>query len=177
MMHRIMWLAAVAAAALAGAPATADVADYYSAGFWTAFSGTSNSGTPMCGVSTSGSQGRFIGIKYFRGSSAFTIHVIRDGWYIPGGTAVRVTLQFDNNSPWIASGSGSGQTIEMSVPERSMNTFFNEFRYASTLAITFNQGNEGRWIVRLRGTNAITAAFFQCVFAVGPARPTQPFGQ
>ena len=53
--------------------ASARVSTLANEGSWTAFGGTSDNGTPMCGMSSSGG-GKWFGVKYFKGDTGFTVH-------------------------------------------------------------------------------------------------------
>ncbi len=98
-MNRTTLLGAAAiAATLLSAPASAEVRTYARAGAWEAFGGSSNNGQKVCGVSTSG-DGKYIGVKYYKGDSSLTIQLSNTAWKVTDGTKVAVTMKFDSQSP------------------------------------------------------------------------------
>jgi hypothetical protein len=161
-------------------------------GAWEAFGGATTDGRPVCGVSSSFPDGRYFGIKYWRGQDRFTVQLIKPSWQIPAGTRVPLAVQFDQQAPWTATASGfpatttAGAFIEFTVPFARLENFLREFRLANTASVNFQSGNEPAWRLTLSGSNAASQALDECVRRMGGGvatsakpglgGPTQPFG-
>jgi len=151
--------------------ATADVRVLARVGDWQAYGGSANDGRATCGLSTSG-DGKYFSVKYFYGNSTFTIQMGSDSWKIANGGKQKMTLRFDGNNPWAATGTGfhfnNGQAgLELTVNKSQLRQFMTEFRASNALRMTFDGTNVSGWFVSLAGTNSISQVFAQCINAMG----------
>ena len=160
--------AALAAAlgVLVATPAIADTRTLATAGAWKAFGGTSNDGTPVCGVSASG-KGLFFSLKIFKGDDEMTAQLGSSEWKIKDGGKQKLTMRFDNEKPWNATATGfhfkdGDAGLEFSVPLKNLELFITEFARSQKLRINFDGSNVDSWSADLTGTAAITSAFAAC---------------
>jgi len=149
-------------------------------GYWTAFGGTADDGHPVCGIISSGAEGRTFTVKLFQGDDHLTVQVFKPSWQVPPGTRVAISMQFDRNAPWTANAIGmeSAKGVELTVPlDRAVN-FSNEVRAASTMRLSFPNGSEAPWIGDMTGSNNSVSAMVTCINALNRTNggPTQPFG-
>ncbi len=184
---RWMRSAAFATLCLLAGPAFAETSVFYTAGAWSAFSGTADNGKNVCGMSESGAD-RWFAVKYFQGESRFTVHLAKAGWHIPSGTQARVDLRFDGGAPWHATAGGftlpNGlSALEFYVAGEGIVKFGNEFRLARQMVVSFPDGDEIAWAGKLTGSEAALTAFTGCLSRlVRPGAPggdndTQPFAK
>ena len=162
-------IAAVAASlVLSTAPvATARTSTIATAGYWKAFAGKSDDGTPVCGMSASG-KGLFFSIKVFRGDEEITVQLGSSGWKIKDGAKQKVVMRFDNESPWKATATGfhfsdGDAGLEFVVKLKNLEGFLVDFARSQTLRLNFEGSDVEDWIADLTGTAAVTAAFANCV--------------
>ena len=182
--------AAAVAACLAG-PVRADVNVYYHAGGWDAFDGQDQNGQPFCGIgSRNPADGRTFSLRFELGAGDVVFVASKTGWSIPDRTQIPVVMQVGLDRPWSAQGVGSGDRVQWTLDRASYPVFDSQFRGASSMTLTFPEGNEQPWIVTLAGSSAISTAMSRCVAdlarraAAGPAAAapspapstTQPFG-
>ena len=186
-------LAAAAITILCGNAVFADeLRTYYHVGSWDAFTGPGTDGKPLCGVgSTNPADNRSFSLRFTIGGENVLFQVKKPTWNIPSGTQLPVVMQIGLNTPWNVQGGGDGQVVEWTMDRDSMQTFDNQFRGASSMTLTFPNGNEPPWTIGLNGSMAISNAFGRCVTdlarqqatqpsasaAPAPQGPTQPFGQ
>jgi hypothetical protein len=159
-------VAALAASAFVST-AWADVKTFSRAGAWEAFGGTSNNGQRLCGVSTSG-DGKYIGVKYFKGDSTLTIQLSNTNWRVTNGTKVAVTMKFDNQSPWRARAtayhmSDGDAALQFEIDEDQLDRWMAEFRQSYFLIIGFPNDKVDDWRANLRGTSAIADSMSECL--------------
>jgi len=154
--------------ALSIAPiAVAQTSTIASAGYWKAFGGRSNDGTPVCGMSASG-KGLFFSIKLYKNDDSMTVQLGSDRWKLKDGAKQKIVMRFDRHSPWNAVGTGfhfkdGDAGLEFSVGVKNLETFLTEFARSRSLRIEFDGSNvEGR-TADLTGTAAVTEAFANCV--------------
>jgi hypothetical protein len=172
--------------------AGAELAVYYRAYGWGAFSGPDESGKPVCGVGTTNeADRRSFSLRFRIGGETVTFRAKKSGWNIPAGTLLPVVLQIGLDTPWNMQGVGNGQMVEWSLDRNTMQTFDTQFRQASSMTVTFPSGSEPPWTVALRGSTAISNAFGRCITvmtqreaapppqAAAPAgtATTQPYGE
>jgi hypothetical protein len=155
---------------LAAGAAFANVRILAQVGDWQAYGGSATNGTRMCGVSTN-SGGKYFSVKYFYGDATFTIQMGSNGWRIGNGAKQRLTLRFDSNPPWRATGTGfhfsNGQAgLELSVAKDQLTAFLSEFRASNALRMTFDGNNVSGWWVSLTGSSAVSHVFVQCILAL-----------
>lgn len=167
-MTSIFARAAIAlAATLIATAAQAEVKTYSRAGAWEAFGGTSNSGQKLCGVSTSG-DGKYIGIKYYKGDSSLTIQLSNTKWKVTDGTKVGVTMKFDDESPWRARAtsyhmSDGDAALQFEIDEDQLARWMAEFRRSYNLIIGFPNDKVDDWRASLRGTSSIADSMAECL--------------
>ncbi len=167
-MNRTFLLGAAAiAATLLAAPASAEVQTYARAGAWEAFGGSSNNGQKVCGVSTSG-DGKYIGVKYYKGDSSLTIQLSNTSWKVTDGTKVAVTMKFDGQSPWRARAtayhmSDGDAALQFEIDEDQLGRWMAEFRQSYFLIIGFPNDKVDDWRANLRGTSSIADSMSECL--------------
>jgi hypothetical protein len=182
-----MCLGAAAITVLCGGTALADMRTYYHVGSWDAFSGPDANGKDVCGVgSTNPLDHRSFSIRYTVGGSDVLFEVKKPSWNIPSGTQLPVVMQIGLNAPWNVQGGGNGQAIQWTMDRSTMQTFDQQFRGATSMTLSFPNGNEPPWTIGLNGSMSISNAFGRCVTdittratASQPGAPpvTQPYGQ
>jgi hypothetical protein len=163
--------------------ASAEVKTFAKAGLWEAFGGVGDNNSVMCGLSTGFRDGRFFGIKYFKGLDHFTIQLIKPTWNIPLKTPISMVISLGTNRPWSAKALGYNKIVELSIGNNSLKNFMDEFRYSNNMVIHFENSTEPPWNVSLQGTNQIVTEFSKCVLFLtndNPihqpfSTPTQPF--
>jgi len=148
--------------------AAAETRALAASGSWKAFGGTSNNGTGVCGIS--GSPGkRYFGLKQFADTDTFEVQMqmpqVTDKAQIP------LTLKFDANGTWSATGYGfhfadGDPGINFPVNRSQADRFAHEFKSSSQLTIRFGSGGYQPWIMGLEGTMAVSNAFQNCMRAL-----------
>lgn len=192
----MIYLARLAALAIALAPAAAlaQMQTYYHVGAWDAFSGRSDTGGAVCGIgNTNPTDNRRLSIRFDIGGADTTFSAGKPDWSIPANTRVTVVLQVGLNTPWTMQAVGHDHSIDWTLDSNAMQTFDQQFRGASSMTLTFPDGNEPPWSLSLAGSAAISATFGRCVRdltqqvqaaqsqgnqppAAPPQGATQPFG-
>jgi hypothetical protein len=146
------------------AAAVAQVQTYYRAGAWDAFSGKSSQGAAVCGVgNTSPSDGRRLSLHFDIGGTGTIFSASKPDWSIPDNTRVPVVLQVGLNTPWTQQATGHGDTIDWPLDPIAIQTFDRQFRGASSMTVTFPDGNEPPWTLSLAGSTAISETFARCI--------------
>jgi hypothetical protein len=158
-------LAAGLIAAAAGA--SAETKTLARAGSWEAFGGTTTGGRGVCGISAE-PDGRYFGLKLFAGGKTFTIQMGTKAWTVDNGTKIPLTLRFDNNAVWKATGTvfhfdDGDAGLQFDVNRTEIDTFAREFRDSSTLRIQFENNRLPQWTMGLEGTMAVNTAFQGCM--------------
>ena len=143
--------------------ALADTKTLARAGSWEAFGGTTTNGRGVCGVSAEPS-GRYFGLKLFAGGNTFTIQMGTKEWKLDDESKLPLTLRFDNNSPWEATGTvfhyeDGDAGLQFTVKREEIDIFAREFRDSSTLLIQFKGNRVPPWVLGLEGTMAVNSAF------------------
>ncbi|MFL1463138.1 hypothetical protein ACI6QG_13095 [Roseococcus sp. DSY-14] len=170
-------LAGVLAAA---APALAQTSRLGGAGAWEAYGGRSQDGTRLCGMTVSNAnRSRSLHFKWYMGTPGFVVQAFGQGWRIPPGTTLRVTLAVDGNPPWTTQGAtGNGTMVQWRVQGDAFRPFTNQFRAGSRMTVAFPDGSETPWSVSLAGSSATLDLFTRCVLAqtdgAAPAKPGAP---
>jgi hypothetical protein len=183
-----MSLVAAAITVSCGGTALADMRTYYHVGSWDAFSGPDPDGKQVCGVgSTNPLDNRSFSIRFTVGGNDVLFEVKKPSWNIPSSTQTPVVMQVGLNTPWNVQGGGNGQAIEWTMDRNSMQAFDQQFRGATSMTLSFPNGNEPPWTIALNGSMAISNAFGRCVTELSAreaaSRPaaqppvTQPYGQ
>jgi hypothetical protein len=144
--------------------AKAQIQTYYHAGAWDAFSGRNDKGGAVCGIgNTNPSDGRRLSIHFDIGGTDTVLSASKPDWAIPDNTPVRVVMQIGLNTPWTEQATGRGHDIEWSMDRAAMQWFDQQFRGASSMTLTFPDGNEPPWTITLAGSSAISDAFGRCI--------------
>jgi hypothetical protein len=192
-------LAHLAALAIALTPvaASAQMQTYYRVGVWDAFSGKSNTGGAVCGIGTTNpSDNRRLSIRFDIGGSDTTFSAGKPDWLIPANTHITVVMQVGLSIPWTMQAVGNDHSIEWTLDPNAFQEFDRQFHGASSMTLTFPDGNEPPWSLSLAGSAAISNTFGRCVRdltaqvqaaqsqgngspvngASPPQGPTQPFG-
>ncbi len=147
--------------------ASAETNSLARAGSWEAFGGTTTGGRGVCGISAE-PGGRYFGLKLFAGVQTFTIQMGTGQWTIENGTKVPLTLRFDSNPIWNATGTAfhfedGDAGLQFDVNRSEIDTFAREFRNSSQLRIQFQDSLFPQWIMGLEGTLAVNSAFQGCI--------------
>jgi hypothetical protein len=151
-------------AMLAPTAAMAQIQTYYRAGVWDAFSGRNDKGVAICGVgNTNTADNRRMSIRFEIGGSDTVLSVSKPDWSIPDGTQVAVVMQVGLNTPWTLQGNGQGSSISWVLDPGAMQTFDRQFRGASSMTLTFPDGNEPPWSVPLVGSSMISDTLGRCI--------------
>ncbi|HYF09299.1 MAG TPA: hypothetical protein VD970_16880 [Acetobacteraceae bacterium] len=134
------------------------------AGAWTMYGGRSESGIPMCSMEVRNSHSS-MHFKYFRGDNRIVVHVFKDNWRLNPGERVPIDLRIDSQPGWNARTTvlRDGRGLEFTIPQNEIPRFENAFRMGITMYLAFPLGGESTWTVSLRGTNAVTSAFVECM--------------
>ncbi len=159
--------------ALAAPRALAGTHDIASSGYWTAYEGTDDQGTEICGIDTDSDNNQNddqIDIKYYNGDNVLTIQLFSSGWTIPDGPSdTHVDVIFDNNTPWhvdqvsgmhIADGTAG---MEFTIGKDDVADFLTEFAQSIQMRINFTNSNIDNWTGDLTGTQNVTEAFAECI--------------
>ncbi|MFI5000940.1 MAG: hypothetical protein ACHQK9_13755 [Reyranellales bacterium] len=159
--------AAALALSLLVAMAHAETVTLSRAGSWEAFGGTTHSGLPVCGVSTSG-NGKYFGLKQYSGQPTFTIQVGSTDWKIADRQKATVIMRLDANTPWTAAAVGmhfsdGDPGLEYSVDKAEIDRFLVEFRNSSRLQLQFPNTGLADLAASLAGTSALTGALQDCI--------------
>lgn len=187
----VITLAVVGATLVAPMAAIAQTQVYYHVGAWDAFSGRNRNGGAVCGVGyTNPTDNRRLSISFDIGSTDTVFTASKPDWSIPDNTQIRVVMQVGLNTPWTMQGTGHEHSIDWSLDRNAMVPFDQQFRGATSMTLTFPDGNEPPWTVPLAGSAAISDAFGRCVrdltrqvqaaqppatSAPAPSGATQPF--
>jgi hypothetical protein len=190
-MRRVCGLAALMITVL---PATgmAQLQTYYHTGAWDAFSGKNSQGRAVCGMGyTNPADNRRLSLRFEIGGTETIFSASKPNWSIPDNTRITVVMQVGLTTPWTQPATGSGHTIEWALDRAGIQSFDRQFRSASSMTVTFPDGNEPPWTVSLAGSTAISDTLGRCVRdltrQVQAAQPppnappvgsgaTQPFG-
>jgi hypothetical protein len=151
------------------AGSAADTKTLQRAGSWEAFGGTTTKGLGVCGISAE-PAGRYFGLKLYAGYETFTIQLGTSQWksLIVEGEKLSLTLRFDNNAVWNATGTAflfedGDPGLQFHVNVSEINNFGREFRTSSKLVLQFDGNRVPQWVLGLEGTMQLYAAFQNCM--------------
>lgn len=178
---------ALAAVAVSAKPAAAGVRPFAREGAWTAITGISEDGKPMCGMYVlDRTADRTVYFKNWQGNPYITMQVFKTSWRIPKGTEIKVRLLFDGK--FFSEGTAIGRPmennarndgkslVEIDIKDRDlMQRFASEFAEADKMVIDFPEGNEAPWEADMTGSRTIGNHFWNCVRNLRPS--TQPYGR
>lgn len=168
-----------AALALAGAGgASAQVHTMATAGLWNAYGGRVDDRS-VCGISTTGAEGRQIAIEQPAGETGLEVVLDKPTWTIPDRAEVDAALQIDGGGAIPLRGSGSGSRVRMRMDFQQSVMFMRALRRGLQVRVYFPNGNETTWTGGLRGSSAAIDAFNACrstlIAGPSPGQPTQPY--
>ena len=160
-------LAALAGVALSAGSSLADTEVLARAGAWQAFGGTTSSGRPVCGMSSTGS-GKYFGVKFFSGEDTLTIQLGNDKWTVKDKVKIKVEMRFDQESPWNATAIGmhfndGDAGVEFDINRKQLDQFMREFRGANAITIRFPNEDVSEWRGSLEGTDSVSNSLTRCV--------------
>ncbi|MGV7212518.1 hypothetical protein [Bradyrhizobium sp. UFLA05-112] len=151
-------------------------------GAWTAYSMIASDGvTPLCGMYTIGGNRRMY-VTYFR--HRFVVHFYKASWRVTVGTKVKTTLRTDSGETDTGTGvayrddTGQQTYLAVNVNQGAENGFLDRIARADKLTISFPDGDEADWTVRMDGSRPVLDALRQCAKTLDErdaATATQPF--
>ncbi len=167
MRLRLIAAAATSVALLVAVPLRADTSILARAGNWEAFGGTTTQGKPVCGVSQTMDDGRYVGVKFFNGDDTFTLQIGWKQWRINDGDKQAIHMTLDSNALWKATATGfhfndGDAGLEFTINARELDEFVREFRNSSVMRLQFPGSGAQDWSVSLSGTSAVSDAFDRC---------------
>jgi hypothetical protein len=169
-------LAAFAAAAAIPASARADTRILATQGLWSAYSGIGHQDRALCGIATTGADGRRILIQQYSGENGVLFSLQKDSWTVPEGTQMELRVQFDTAEATLARASGAGHLVEVEMTFEQSVPFMRDLRYGRQIQISFPNGNEAGWTGGLLGSGRAIDVFNECRMNFPPpGGPTQPF--
>lgn len=135
-------------------------------GNWEAFGGTTDTGRPLCGISAE-VEGRYFGLKLFSGNDTFTVQMGTSEWKLDDGTEIELTMHYDTNLPWRATGtvmhfSDGDAGLEFRIKRDELERFQEEFRTTSELQVKFNDVLPN-WQFSLQGAGELDGALQTCI--------------
>jgi hypothetical protein len=163
---------ALAAALIASASvAHAQVQTFERSGGWSAFAGSNDGGTPMCGMSIIGSNARHAMIKWQLGGSGIFVQLFKQSWNIPPGTKMPIVVQFDRATPFEGVATHRDRTIiEVWLQNGSEEgtadifwRFMDQFMAADKMYFSFPGGSENSWVASMDGSEKVGRAFTRCI--------------
>ncbi len=165
----------VAFACVAAPAASAQTTEIYRSGLWSAYSGTSEDERRVCGIATTGADGRRVAIQQFSGMPGLQVELRKDSWMIPDNTEVTVQFKFDYRDQMQGQMTGSGRAMAMQMSYEQALAFIRALRDGQVLQVFFPDGNEVVWTGGLAGSGRAIAALNTCAATLEPSVPTQPF--
>jgi hypothetical protein len=159
-------VAVVAAFWLASSAAQAETKVTNSSGGWDAFGGTTTTGVPVCGISKDLKE-KYFSVKLYSGDDTFTIQLSDADWKLAKGQKYDITMTFDQNKPWHATGTGfifndGDPGIEYEVRRQELSDFTSEFAGSSKLVLHLNQSGARDWSIDLGGVKDVKPDFETC---------------
>ena len=167
-MRRTFLLGVAAVAFAAAGIANAAVSKLGSAGSWSLYGGTTDSGKGVCSMSTSG-KGLYFGVKYYNGDDALTIQISHDDWKLKDGVKVKTTMKFDRESPWSVTATGfhmsdGDAAVEFEIPNKNIDGWLGEFAAANAMVLGFpDERSISDWKLDLGGTSSLIKSFGSCI--------------
>ncbi len=167
MRLRLIAAAATSVVLVAAAPLRADTSILARAGNWEAFGGTTTQGKPVCGVSQTMDDGRYVSVKFFNGDDTFTLQIGWKQWRIKDGDKQAIHMTLDSNALWKATATGfhfndGDAGLEFTIIARELDEFVREFRNSSVMRLQFPGSGAQDWSVSLSGTSTVSDAFDRC---------------
>jgi hypothetical protein len=157
-------IGAVASLAIVGSvQAQTQTKELAKSGQWTAWSARIEPNNQfMCSVGTKGKDW-FFWFKWIDGVNWFQIQ--KQGWRIPLGTTVPLSLQFDEHEPHSGTAGSRPTTNNLSgsLTDDKFQTVMKEFIASKTMHIKFPNGSDRGWSVSLDGADKIARTYMKCV--------------
>lgn len=162
------WIGAMALSAvcLMAAAGHAEVKVTASAAGWEAFGGTTPNGTRVCGVSKDLKE-KYFSVKQFSGRDTFTVQLSDKDWNLAKGTKYDITMRFDQNKVWRATGVGfefndGDPGMEYTIRRPELGEFTREFGNSSGLVLHLAAPGMADWTIDLTGVKDVKIAFETC---------------
>jgi hypothetical protein len=154
------------AVGLAAAAVQAEVKVTASAGGWEAFGGTTSNGTPVCGISKDLKE-KYFSVKLFSGRDTITVQLSDKDWSLEKGTKYDITMRFDQNKLWRATGVGflfndGDPGIEYTIRRQELGEFTREFGSSSGLVLHLANPGKRDWTIDLTGVKDVKTEFDTC---------------
>jgi hypothetical protein len=167
-MRAKFWIGAtvLSAACLVAALAHAEVKVTASAGGWEAFGGATTNGTAVCGISKDLKE-KYFSVKLFSGRDTFTVQLSDKDWNLEKGIKYDVTMRFDQNKVWRATGVGfafndGDPGMEYTIRRQELGEFTREFGDSSGLVLHLAKPGFQDWTIDLTGVKDVKTAFETC---------------
>lgn len=166
MRSSIIVAAALASLGIA-ASSFADTTELARSGAWKAFGGTTDSGRPVCGMSSSGT-GKYFSVKYYRGDDTLTIQLGNDKWTLKDKVKVKTAMKIDKASPWNATATGmhfgdGDAGLEFEISKKQLKEFMQEFHDGNQMMLTFPGEDVSAWRLSLDGSDVVFTKFAGCL--------------
>ena len=134
---------------------------------------------PLCGIRSSGGNGRMFFIKWFKGSEDLTVQIFKEGWSIPANVTAEIVMRFDRSAPWTVTSrplDKAGNMLQFTIKHDTVRDFTRSFTQSSTMVIDFPGGSEASWEARLNGNSAAINLLAKCVTTLaGQGDTTNPY--
>jgi hypothetical protein len=171
--QRLALFAAIGLGIAGAGPALGETRIIQSSGLWNAYGGTDDDGRAVCGISTSGADGRRIAVQQSAGETDLDLVLEKPSWAIPDNTPIDLAIQFDNAQAFPDHATGAGNRVTLRLPFDRSIPFMRSLRGRSQVRVYFPSGNEVAWTGGLGGSSAAIDAFNDCRAALAPAGPSQ----
>ena len=160
------FLTSTLAVCLASTSLHAETSTLARAGSWEAFGGTTDNGTPVCGISSSPEK-RYFGLKQFGNQDTFTIQIGDKSWSIKDKSKYAVSMRLDRNKLWTANASGmhfndGDPGLEFDIRRSELRKFNKEFQSSEKMKLMFANGME-TWNLDLSIARKVSAEFAACI--------------
>jgi len=182
-------VALVIAAVLAAAPAGAATDKNYQVlgqdGAWEVGTGTDADGNAYCSVQDQAkdqSHGLILAIYPLGDDPSFEIHAFKNGWSIPANADVPTTFAFSDGSSWSADGQAAddgSSVVDYQIDVSDMQDFLTDFGESDRLDIVFTKGTAPDWQEDLTGSAQASLDLLKCATTLldqnGEGDSTQPY--
>jgi len=134
-----------------------------------------NDGKSMCimhsQLSFASGATAFVQIKWVKGRSNPFIELDKTNWHFPSDMQVPFSIKLDNGPHEFVgvskTDSKRGMSILLTYPLEEGSDFLDAFASAEAITISFPNGNEPRWSVKMAGSRDATRSFRSCVKILG----------
>jgi hypothetical protein len=132
----------------------------------------------MCGISQFNNNIALL-IKYAENDTSIYFELMNRNWRIPPDARARVSVLIDGRAVLSANMRRAANHQDMlTYAIEGLDeglAFVRRFADGLHMRIVFHEGDEGAWNAPLGGTQRVTAAFANCMLALHPRAPRQPF--